>query len=398
VRTPVAIIGAGPAGLTLAHLLHRQGIESVVVETRDRAYIESRVRAGVLEQPTVDLLDEIGLGDRLKREGMPHHGVRLRFDGVSHRLDFADLAGAGITVYGQQEVVKDLVAARLDDGGEILFGVTDVRIEGIDTDRPRVLFTSSDGVAQVLECDIVAGCDGFHGISRASVPAPALTVHERVYPFAWLGILAATAPSCDELVYARHADGFALHSMRGPSVTRQYLQVPEGTDLADWPDDRIWEHLRRRLGHGGDFVVEPGPITERGVTAMRSFVAEPMQFGRLFLVGDAAHIVPATGAKGLNLAVADAVVLSYGLGHHYATGGWEELARYTERCLARVWRVQHFSWWMTTLLHRDDAGDAFDERLQTAQLTRVITSRAAAVELAENYTGLPHATRWSWAG
>jgi p-hydroxybenzoate 3-monooxygenase len=397
VRTQVAIVGAGPAGLTLAHLLHRQGIDSVVIETRERSYIESRVRAGVLEQPTVDLLDQIGLGDRLQREGMPHHGVRLRFDNVSHRLDFADLAGAGITVYGQQEVVQDLVAARLDHGGPILFGVTDVRIGDTDTDRPRVRFRH-DGVEQVIDCDVVAGCDGFHGVSRASVPASALTVHERVYPFAWLGILATSTPSSDELIYARHAEGFALHSMRGPSVTRQYLQVPPDTDIADWPDERIWEQLRLRLGHGDDFELHQGPITERGVTAMRSFVAEPMQFGRLFLVGDAAHIVPATGAKGLNLAVADAVTLSYGLGHHYATGGWDELARYTERCLDRVWRVQHFSWWMTSLLHRPDGGDTFDERLQTAQLTRVVTSRAAATELAQNYTGLPHSTGWSWRG
>ncbi|MFB6395196.1 4-hydroxybenzoate 3-monooxygenase [Polymorphospora lycopeni] len=396
-RTQVVIVGAGPAGLTLAHLLHRQGIDCLVLEARAREHIETRVRAGVLEQPTVDLLDEIGLAGRLRVEGMTHHGIRLRFDHAMHRIDFADLTGAAITVYAQQELVKDLVAARLAGGQPILFDVDDVRLDGVDTDRPRVRFRH-DGRERTVDCDVIAGCDGFHGISRASIPAGVLTVHERVYPFAWLGILARTRPSCDELVYARHPDGFALHSMRGPEVTRQYLQVPAGTDLADWPDERIWTGLRRRLGHGDGLDLEEGPIFDKSLAPMRSFVVEPMRYGRLFLLGDAAHIVPATGAKGLNLAVADARVLSYGLGHHYATGRWDELDRYTARCLRRVWQVQQFSWWMTAMLHRIDGTQPFDERLRAAELDRVVSSRAAATTLAENYVGLPFATGWVWRG
>ncbi|QOC90140.1 4-hydroxybenzoate 3-monooxygenase [Micromonospora craniellae] len=383
-RTQVCVIGAGPAGLTLAHLLHRQGIECVVIEAQSQAHIESRVRAGVLEQPTVDLLTEIGLADRLRREGMLHHGINLRFDGATHRIDFAELTGGqAITVYAQQELVKDLIASLAPP---ILFEVDSVRV-----DDTRVSFVH-EGVERTVDCDFVAGCDGFHGVSRASIPTGALSAYERVYPCAWLGILARTKPAAEELIYARHPDGFALHSMRGPTVTRQYLQVPPDTSLTDWPDDRIWAALSRRLGEPG---LEQGEIFDRGVTALRSFVVEPMRHGSLFLVGDSAHIVPATGAKGLNLAVADAVALSYGLGAHYA-GTPDELAKYSARCLRRVWQVQHFSWWMTALLHNLTGTDAFDERLRHAELDRVVAAPSAARNLAENYVGLPFAVGWSW--
>ncbi|GAA0811311.1 4-hydroxybenzoate 3-monooxygenase [Spirilliplanes yamanashiensis] len=383
-RTQVCIIGAGPAGLTLAHLLHRQGIECVVLERRSRAHVESRVRAGVLEQPTVDLFTEIGVAGRLHREGMTHHGVNLRFGGETHRIDFDALTGGkAITVYGQQEVVKDLLAALAPP---VLFEVSDVRV------ADRRVTVVHDGAETVVDCDVVAGCDGFHGVSRASIPAGALTAYERTHPSAWLGILARTKPAAEELIYARHDDGFALHSMRGPALTRQYLQVPAGTDLADWPDERIWAALRRRLD---DPALEDGEIVDRGVTDLRSHVVEPMRHGNLFLVGDAAHIVPATGAKGLNLAVADAVALSYALGAYYA-GVPAELDRYSARCLDRVWRVQHFSWWMTSLLHTPDRADPFAARLQHAELAQVVSSPAAARVLAENYVGLPHPVGWSW--
>jgi len=396
VRTQVAIIGAGPAGLTLAHLLHLQGIESVVLEARDRAYVESRVRAGVLEQPTVDLLHEVGLGDRLAREGLEHHGTSLLFRRRRHRIDFADLTGKAITVYGQQEVVKDLIAARTAAGLPLHFGVADVRLEDLQGDRPRVRYRDDAG-DQVLEADLVAGCDGFHGVSRRTVPPGVLTAHERQYPFAWLGILARTHPSSEELVYANHDHGFALHSMRTPDVTRQYLQVPVDADPADWPDDRIWDELQARFAEDGGFALETGEIIDRAVTPMRAFVAEPMRHGRLFLVGDAAHIVPPTGAKGMNLAIADARVLSRAIGASAATGATTHLDAYSDVCLARIWRVQHFSWWMTTMLHRPADQDPYDRLLQLSQLDYVTSSRAAATTLAENYVGLPHPTPWSWS-
>jgi p-hydroxybenzoate 3-monooxygenase len=383
--TQVGIVGAGPAGLLLAHLLQRAGIESVVLEARTREYVEHRVRAGVLEQGTVDVLTETGVGDRLHREGMVHHGLELRFGGRGHRIALSELAGGrAITVYGQQEVVKDLIAARLDAGGELRFEAAATAIEGLDGERPLIRF----GDGEALRCAIVAGCDGFHGISRAAVPEDALTVYEREYPFAWLGILARAAPSSEELIYTHHDRGFALHSMRSPEVTRLYLQVPPGEDVEAWPDERVWEELQTRMATSdGDFALNEGEIFDKGVAPMRSFVAEPMRHGRLFLAGDAAHIVPATGAKGLNLAVADVRVLARGLRAFFAHGEASGLDDYSDRCLRRVWRVQHFSWWMTQLLHRM-TGDPFEARLQRSQLEYVVRSRAAATTLAENYVGL----------
>ena len=386
-RTRVAIIGAGPAGLMLSHLLHRAGIDSIVLEQRARDYVEHRVRAGVLEHGTAELLAECGVGERMRREGLVHHGIELRFAGESHRIDLTALTGRAITVYGQQEVVKDLIAARLAAGGELRFGCTDVAIAGFDGASPRVRF-EAEGRAHEIESDFIAGCDGFHGICRAAIPAGALTLHERTYPFAWLGILAAAPPSRDELVYSRHEDGFALFSMRSPQLTRLYLQVAPDEPLERWPDARIWEELHRRLDADGSGPHE-GAILEKGVTGMRSFVAEPMRHGRLFLAGDAAHIVPPTGAKGLNLAMADVRRLAAALAEFYRGGGEAALHAYSSRCLERVWRAEHFSWWMTAMLHRFPDGDSFQHRLQLAQLRYVVSSTAAATSLAENYVGLP---------
>jgi p-hydroxybenzoate 3-monooxygenase len=374
--TQVGIVGAGPAGLVLAHLLAREGIDCLVLEARTRDYIERRVRAGVLEQGTVDVLTELGVADRLHREGMVHHGLELRFGGRGHRIALSDLAGGrAITVYGQQEVVKDLIAA----GGEVHF---EAEATEIDPERPLIRFGDGDE----LRCAIVAGCDGFHGISRAAVPH---TVYERVYPFAWLGILARAAPSSEELIYTHHDRGFALHSMRSPEVTRLYLQVAPDEDLDEWPDERIWDELQTRMAlEYGGFALNQGEIFDKGITPMRSFVAEPMRHARLFLAGDAAHIVPATGAKGLNLAVADVRVLARGLRAFFADGDERGLDAYSERCLRRVWRVQHFSWWMTQMLHRLDADDPFEAKLQRSQLEYVVRSEAAARTLAENYVGL----------
>jgi len=390
-RTQVAIVGAGPAGLLLANLLHRAGVESVVLESRSRAYCEQRIRAGVLEQGTVDTLDESGVGGRLHREGLVHHGIELRFGGRSHRLDLTELSGGrSITVYGQQEVVKDLIAARLGYEGALHFDVAGVRLEGIDSTRPSVHFTHA-GHAQRIDCDLVAGCDGFHGICRPSIPGAALTIHQREYPFAWLGILAEAAPSRDELVYASHPRGFALFSMRSPRVTRLYLQVAPDEPLDEWTDARIWAELHTRLEADDGWRPNEGPILEKGVTGMRSFVAEPMRYGRLFLAGDAAHIVPPTGAKGLNLAVADVRVLAAAIAAFYRERSAAGLDAYSGTCLKRVWRAEHFSWWMTAMLHRFPGGDTFHERLQRAQLEYVVSSRAAAASLAENYVGLPFA-------
>jgi p-hydroxybenzoate 3-monooxygenase len=388
-RTQVGIVGAGPAGLLLSHLLHLEGIESVVLEDRSREYVEHRVRAGVLEQGTVELLTDTGLADRLHREGLVHHGVELRFEGEGHRIDLSGLTGGKtITIYGQQEVVKDLIAARERDGGTILFEVSDVALDGLKSDAPTISFTH-DGEAQTLECDVVAGCDGFHGICRHAIPDGVLTEYDRTYPFGWLGILARVAPSSDELIYVNSERGFALSSLRSPEVVRLYLQCEPDEDIDEWPDERIWEELHARLAtRNGEYTLHEGPIFEKGVAALRSFVVEPMQYGRLFLAGDAAHIVPATGAKGLNLAVADVRALSQGLAQLFGSGETSLLEGYSEKCLRRVWRVQHFSWWMTSMLHRF-GDDPYQQRLQVSELQYVTSSKAAATTLAENYVGLP---------
>jgi p-hydroxybenzoate 3-monooxygenase len=387
-RTQVGIVGAGPAGLVLGQLLQLHGIDSVIVEARDREYVEGRVRAGVLEQGTVDLLSEIGVGERLQREGLVHHGVELRFGGEGHRIPFDELTGGrGITIYGQQEVVKDLIAARLEAGAPLLFEVEDVRPVGIDTDSPALRFRRG-GEARELRCDVIAGCDGFHGVCRDAVPAGALTVREHVYPFGWLGVLARVEPSSDELIYCHHDRGFALHSMRSPEITRLYLQCDPDEDIERWPDERIWEELQTRFARDG-WSLKEGPILEKGVTPMRSFVTEPMQYGRLFMAGDAVHIVPATGAKGLNLAVADVRVLADALVRWFSRGDATLLEAYSDACLLRVWTAQHFAWWMTSMFHRMPGDrDGFHACLQRAQLAYVCSSRAAATALAENYVGL----------
>ena len=388
-RTQVAIVGAGPAGLLLAHLLQRQGIESVVIENRARDYVEHRVRAGVLEQGSVDLLNDSGVGARLQREGLVHHGIELRFGGQGHRIDMTSLTGGrSITVYGQQEVVRDLIRARIDAGGEIMFEVSDVSVADFDSSAPKVMFVR-DGKRIEVVCDIIAGCDGFHGVCRPSIPAGVLSTFERTYPFAWLGILAAAPPTHDELIYAYHQRGFALYSMRSPEVTRLYLQVAPEEDIGNWPDARIWEDLHTRLETDDGWKLSEGAITEKGITGMRSFVVEPMQYGRLFLAGDAAHIVPPTGAKGMNLALADVRVLAQAATEFFKTGKREWLDAYSATCLKRVWRAEHFSWWMTSMLHRFPSDDVFQQRLQRSQLEYVVGSRAAAASLAENYVGLP---------
>jgi p-hydroxybenzoate 3-monooxygenase len=388
-RTQVGIVGAGPAGLLLSHLLHLAGIESVVLEARSRDYVEKRVRAGVLEHPTTELLREVGLGERMDREGMPHEGLSLRFDGADHRIALTELTGRSIMVYGQQEVVKDLIAARLAAGGQVLFECTAIAVPGVDQDRPAVIYRDPAGRTQELRCDIVAGCDGFHGVTRGA--AAGLAVFERAYPFAWLGILARTPPSHHELIYAYSDRGFALHSMRTPQLTRLYLQVPPDEDLAAWPDDRIWAELTARLRTSDGFTLREGPVLEKGITPMRSFVVEPMRYGRLFLAGDAAHIVPPTGAKGMNLAIADVLVLARALTAYFRDGREDLLDAYSDTCVRRVWRAEHFSWWMTSMLHRFPGDDAFQQRLQLAQLRYTTSSVAAATSLAENYVGLPFA-------
>ncbi|HWD01915.1 MAG TPA: 4-hydroxybenzoate 3-monooxygenase [Amycolatopsis sp.] len=387
-RTQVVVIGAGPAGLLLSYLLHQEGVEAVVLEARDREYVRKRVRAGVCEQPTVDLLHEIGLGSRLAAEGLPHEGFSLRFDGRDHRIALTELTGKAITVYGQQEIVKDLVDAHEARGLPLHFEVSDVSLSDVDTSRPVVRYVDSAGVAQELECDAVAGCDGFHGVARPSIPDGVLRFFEREYPFAWLGVLAQTPPSHEELIYTHHERGFALHSMRSPEITRLYLQVPVTDELSAWSDDRIWSELSMRLAVDGEFTLREGPILDKGITPMRSFVAEPMTHGRLFLAGDAAHIVPPTGAKGMNLAVADVRVLSRAL-VALLKGDPAPAESYSDTCLRRVWRAEHFSWFMTTMLHLDPAADAFARRLQLSQLRYTAASRAAATSLAENYVGLP---------
>ncbi|GAB6984364.1 4-hydroxybenzoate 3-monooxygenase [Nocardioides pyridinolyticus] len=386
-RTQVAIVGAGPAGVLLSHLLATDGVESVVVETRSEEYVAGRIRAGILEQSTVDLLHAVGLGDRLAREGDQHRGVYLQWLGERHHLDFVDLVGRSVWVYGQTEVQTDLVEAAHRRGQEIVYGVRDTALHDLGTDRPSVTFTDASGATRRLEAEVVVGADGSFGPSRAAVPTGVRRTWERTYPYSWLGILADVAPSTDELIYAWHPDGFALHSMRSSTVSRFYLQVPNDTDLADWSDDRIWDGLAARLGHGQNgWSLATGAITDRSVLPMRSNVSQPMRHGRLFLAGDAAHIVPPTGAKGLNLAVADVALLAPALAA--LLKGDPALAdAYSDTALRRVWRCTHFSWWMTTMLHASD--DPFDRELQRSQLQWVATSAAGAAGLAENYAGLP---------
>ncbi len=384
-RTRVGIVGAGPAGLLLAHLLALHGIESVVVESRSRAYCEARQRAGLLEAGTVELLRAVGLGKRLDAEGMQHGGIYLQFEGERHHLDFRLLTdGRWVTIYAQTEIVRDMIAARLAAGGVIEFSASDVAVSQLTSDRPVLSYLDESGVAREVSCDVIAGCDGFHGICRPLIPG--LSVYERVYPYAWLGILADAAPSTDELIYSRHPDGFALYSMRSPDVSRLYLQVAPDEPVEDWPDDRIWAELQKRFAIDG-WSVSEGAVTDKSVTAMRSFVAGPMRHGRLFLAGDAAHIVPPTGAKGLNLAFSDVIVLAGALRAALLGRSWELADTYSATCLERVWRATHFSWWMTSMLHVAPGQDPFESQLQLAQLRYVTSSRAAAVSLAENYSG-----------
>ena len=386
-RTQVGIVGAGPAGLLLSHLLHLHGIESIVLEARSRDYVENRIRAGVLEYGTEQLLDASGVGERMRREGLLHPGVVMRFAGADHRIDFVDLTGKHVMVYSQHLVVQDLISARLAADGPIVFEATDVSVHDFVTGRPRIRYRQNE-TAHEIECDIIAGCDGFHGVCRASIPAGELRFFEREYPFGWLGILAETPPSTEENVYVSHARGFALLAMRSPTLSRLYLQCAPDEDLAAWSDDRIWAELQTRAGREG-FALAEGPILQRGITPMRSFVADPMQCGRLYLAGDAAHIVPPTGAKGLNLAAADVAVLARAIAAFYHQGITAGLDAYSATCLRRIWKVQRFSWWMTTLLHRFFDHTPFEQQMQAAELDYVFSSRAASLALAENYVGLP---------
>ena len=388
-RTQVGIIGAGPAGLLLSLLLAQEGIDSLVLESRSRDEIEATIRAGVLEQGTVDLLTEIGAGERMRREGAVHHGIELRFDGEAHRIPLSELTnGRAITLYPQHEVLKDLIAARLGQGGSILFNVTDVQVFDVTTSQPRIRFVHEHEQME-LQCDFIAGCDGFHGVSRSSIPDSIQNVFTRSYPFGWLGILMQSPPSTEELIYTYSERGFALVSTRSPELQRLYLQCDPQDDIANWPDALILEELQMRLATRDNWQLLVGPIVQKSILAMRSFVIEPMQYGRLFLAGDAAHIVPPTGAKGLNLAVADVRHLARALALFYAYKRRDLLEAYTTTCLRRVWRAEHFSWWMTSMLHRFPEDDAFQQRMQRAQLEYTIRSRAASTSLAENYVGLP---------
>ena len=385
-RTQVGIVGAGPAGLMLSHLLHLAGIESVILENRNRDYIESRVRAGLLEQWAADLLVDTGVGARMQREGMFHNGVYFAFGGALHHINFRELVGKGVTIYGQQEVVKDLVALRLADCGQILFEAEDVSVHDFHGKTPKIRF-HHEGRAQELTCDFIGGCDGFHGICRPSIPASVLTAHDREYPFGWVGILSESPPPADELIYAYHDRGFALFTMRSPILARLYFQCAPDEEIENWPDARIWQELHARMG--GIRPLAEGNVVQKGITAMRSFVVEPMQYGRMFLAGDSAHIQPPTGAKGMNLAIADVLVLSRALTEFYRAGRGDLLEQYSATCLRRTWKAQRFSWWMTQLFHLDPSHNAFDRKRQLAELDYVTSSQAAAKSLAENYVGLP---------
>ncbi len=387
-RTQVAIIGAGPAGLLLGQLLHKHGIDNVILERQTGEYVLGRVRAGVIEKVTMDLLDEAGVGGRMHRDGLVHDGVQICVDGVRHRISFKEMTGKTVMVYGQTEITKDLMDGRAAVGAPTVYAAQDVALRDIFTDRPRVTF-STDGTEQEIACDFIAGCDGFHGVSRKSVPAAAITSHERVYPLGWLGILSDTPPVSDELIYVRHPLGFALCSMRSPTRSRYYIQCSLAEDIESWPDDRFWEELKPRLDDEARERLVTGPSIEKSIAPLRSFVAEPMRFGRLFLAGDAAHIVPPTGAKGLNLAASDVRYLSLALIEHYAEKSDAGLDAYSARALARVWKAERFSWWMTTLMHRI-SDNSFDHKIQLAELDYLFRSQAAATAFAENYVGLPY--------
>jgi p-hydroxybenzoate 3-monooxygenase len=386
-RTQVAIIGAGPAGLLLGQLLHRQGIDNIILERHTGEYVLSRIRAGVIEQVARDLLDEAGVGERMHREGLVHDGTQICVDGVRHRIDFKALTGKTVMVYGQTEITKDLMDGRAAAGAPTVYAAEDVALHDISGDRPRVSYRV-DGKDHEIECDFIAGCDGFHGVSRQSVPAEAISHFERVYPFGWLGLLADTPPVSDELIYVRHSQGFALCSMRSPTRSRYYIQCDLSEGVEAWPDERFWDELKRRLDAEARDRIVTGPSIEKSIAPLRSFVAEPMRFGRLLLAGDASHIVPPTGAKGLNLAASDVRYLSQALSEHYHEKSAAGLDHYSDRALARVWKAERFSWWMTTLLHAFP-GSVFDQKMQLAELDYLFGSRAAATAFAENYVGLP---------
>jgi p-hydroxybenzoate 3-monooxygenase len=388
-RTQVGIIGAGPAGLLLSLLLAREGIDSVVLESRSREEIETTIRAGVLEQGTVDLMTEMGLAERMKREGAVHSGIELRFGGEGHRIPLSELTnGRAITLYPQHEVLKDCIAALLHQGKPLLFNVQDVHLSDVSSEQPLIQFVHDQEQVE-LHCDFIAGCDGFHGVSRSAIPVEVQTVFSRTYPFGWLGILMQAPPSASELIYAYADRGFALVSTRSPDLQRMYIQCDPNDDIANWSDAMILDELQARLATKDNWQLQIGPITQKSILAMRSFVLEPMQYGRMFLAGDAAHIVPPTGAKGLNLAVADVRHLARALAMFYQEQQTHLLEAYSAMCLRRVWRTEHFSWWMTSMLHRFPDDDVFQQRLQRAQLDYTVSSRAAATSLAENYVGLP---------
>jgi p-hydroxybenzoate 3-monooxygenase len=385
-RTQVGIVGAGPAGLMLSRLLHLAGISSVVLENRSRSYVEDRIRAGLIEQWARDLLIEVGVGERMQAEGLIHHGIKFRFGDRLHQFDFKALVGKVVTIYGQQEVVKDFITRQVADGAPIHFEVADVSVHELESTRPKIKFSHA-GEAEELDCDFIAGCDGFHGITRDSIPPGVLTTYERDYPFGWVGILSHSPPPDEELIYSYHERGFALFTMRSPTLARLYFQCAPDEDIENWPDDRIWQEFHLRLG--GARPLAEGEIVQKSITPMRSFMVEPMQYGRLFLAGDAAHIVPPTGAKGMNLAFADVRLLARAIDEFYRSGRTELLDRYSSMCLRRAWKAQRFSWWMTQLLHRFPDDTPFDQRRQLAELDYLTGSQAASTALAENYVGLP---------
>lgn len=391
IKTEVGIVGAGPAGLMLSQLLSRAGIDNIIVENRSRAYCEGRIRAGLLEQGSIDLLNEVGAGARMMREGLMHDGIELRFGGVGHRIDIKALTGRNVMIYGQHEIVRDLIALRLSQGAQIMFEAADVRLHGITSPKPSIHCTH-DGAEIEIECAILAGCDGFHGISRPALPADKATFYDHPYPMGWIGVLVEAPPVHHELIYSASSRGFALYTMRSKTVSRLYLQCPPDEDIAKWSDDRIWDEFDLRLEGGADHKLPRGPVIQKGVTEMRSFVCEPMQHGNLFLAGDAAHIVPPTGAKGMNLAIADVRRLARAAEDFLERGQRNGLDTYSDRCLKRVWRAQHFSWWMTCLMHTFDSHNAFERRAQQSEREYVATSQAGARALAENYAGMP----WSW--